>query len=73
MQAMSGFSGKYKQYQITLKLSSEDASLEVRVEDSDTLERYVQIIDTIYISETKDFINIFEEPIEILDYFMHNF
>lgn len=54
-------------------MSSEDASLEIRVEDSDTLERYVQIIEATYIGETKDFINIFEEPIEIMDYFMHNF
>lgn len=33
----------------------------------------MQVIDATYISDTKDFINIFEEPIEILDYFMHNF
>jgi hypothetical protein len=70
---MKGFDGNYKHFNISLKLVAENSSLEIKVVNKETLEHYSQIIDIHYIEEEKDFINIFEEPLEILDFLIHHF
>ncbi len=56
-----------------MKLTQQNSVLQIKVQNLETDEKLFASITAKDIGEEKDFANIFVEPIEIMDYIVHNF
>jgi hypothetical protein len=67
------FRGQYKQFAISLRMSSED-TLSIAVENTQTLNRYSRAIDREYISQQDTFFqSVFEKAQYVYDYLKTSF
>lgn len=61
----------YRQFYTTMSVS-EDENVEIHVQNTDTFEEYMQLIDSSFINH-HDSLRLFDEPFDVFDYLLHHF